>query len=101
MLIKIDNVTAVAHINRMGGTKSQLLNHLAKQIWDWCQRNQIILVAEYIPGTLNVRADWESRNQQDSGDWMLDKTIFNQIMKLLGWCKIDVFSSRLNHQLPQ
>ena len=101
ILIKIDNVTAVAHINRMGGTKSQLLNHLAKQIWDWCQRNQIILVAEYIPGTLNVRADWESRNQQDSGDWMLDKTIFNQIMKLLGWCKIDLFASRLNHQLPQ
>ena len=30
---------------------------------------------------------------------MLDKTIFNQIMKLLGWCKIDVFSSRLNHQV--
>ena len=29
ILIKIDNVTAVAHINRMGGTKSDLLNHLA------------------------------------------------------------------------
>ena len=62
---------------------------------------EIQLVAEYLPVTLNVRAKWESRNQQDSGDWMLDKTIFNQIMKLLELCKIDLFASRLNHQLPQ
>ena len=31
-LIKINNETAVAHINRMGGIKSELLNHLSKQI---------------------------------------------------------------------
>lgn len=101
ILIKLDNVTAVAHINRMGGTKSKLLNHLVKQIWDWCQIHQISLVAEFIPGALNIRADWESRNQQDSGDWMLDKSVFSQIMNLLGGCKVDLFASRLNHQLPQ
>lgn len=84
ILIKLDNVTAVAHINRMGGTKSKLLNHLVKQIWDWCQIHQISLVAEFIPGALNTRADWESRNQEDSGDWMLDKSVFSQIMNLLG-----------------
>ena len=51
-----------SHINRMGGTKSELLNHLAR-----CQRNQILLVAEYIRGTLNVGEDWETNKIQDIG----------------------------------
>ena len=31
-----DNVTAIAFINKMGGTHSQLLSNLAVEMWEWC-----------------------------------------------------------------
>lgn len=44
--------------------------------------------------TRNMGTDWDSRNQQDPGDWMWeDKSFFSQIMKL--------WTSRLHHQLPR
>ena len=98
--LRIDNTTAVAYINKMGGTKSGIMTKLVKNIWDWCKVKQITLSAEYLPGHLNTIADWESRNITDSSDWMLDKNIFEQILKVLGNCKIDLFASRLNCQLP-
>ena len=40
ILLKLDNVTAVTFINRMGGTHSKLLCQLALSLWEWCiQRN--------------------------------------------------------------
>jgi ribonuclease HI len=34
--ILTDNTSAVAHINNMGGIKSEDLNSLSKDIWNWC-----------------------------------------------------------------
>ena len=34
--IQIDNTTALAYINNMGGSKSKELNQLAVEIWEWC-----------------------------------------------------------------
>ena len=34
--IQIDNTTALAYINNMGGSKSNAVNQLAVQIWEWC-----------------------------------------------------------------
>ena len=33
----MDNTTAVAYLNRMGGTRSPDLSHCAKQLWLWCR----------------------------------------------------------------
>ena len=53
ILLQMDNVTAIALLNRMGGTHSQSLSRLVVQIWDWCiERN--ILHAEHLPGKQNV-----------------------------------------------
>ena len=35
ILLRLDNVTATAFINRMGGTHSRLLSDLAVKIWNW------------------------------------------------------------------
>ena len=43
VLLKTDNMTVVAYINRMGGTKSPLLAHLAKELWQWCLHGGIHL----------------------------------------------------------
>ena len=36
IVLRLDNVTAIAFINRMGGTHSQDLSDLAVEIWRWC-----------------------------------------------------------------
>ena len=36
VLLKSDNATVVAYVNKMGGTVSPLLTQLAKELWQWC-----------------------------------------------------------------
>ena len=55
--IQIDNTTALAYINNMGGSKSKELNQLAVQIWEWCISRNIWLTAVHIPGYCSWQAD--------------------------------------------
>lgn len=41
--------------------------------------HKIIIIAEYLPGKLNVRADWSSRNFQDFSEWLLSPKMFQMI----------------------
>lgn len=100
ILLRIDNITAIAFLNRMGGSHSLPLSELAIAIWQWCLEREITLHAEHLPGSENVRADWESRHVQDSSDWMLHKGVFQQLHNQLGPFTIDLFASRTNAQLP-
>ena len=87
--LKMDNVTAVTYLNKMGGTKSCILNSITK-IWEHCMLKKIIVTAEYLPGCQNSIADWESRNVQEVSinSWRLNPTIFNQINKNTGTYQI-------------
>ena len=71
--IKLDNSTAVAYINHMGGTKSPRLNELAIAMWKWCISHCIWISAVHIAGKTNVQADRESRNFSDNHEWMLER----------------------------
>ena len=101
ILLKMDNVTAVTYINKMGGTQSEGLCHLALTIWNWCLQQNIFLIAEYLPGEENTVADEESRNVKDRCDWMLNPRIFRQVQALMGPLEIDLFASRLTKQLQR
>ncbi len=57
VLLQIDNITAVAYVNKMGGTKSHNCRVVARQIWQWALSRGIWLSAEHIPGESNVEAD--------------------------------------------
>ena len=50
VLLQLDNQTAVAYINNMGGTVSPQLTDLAKALWLWALPTDIILSAEHIQG---------------------------------------------------
>ena len=99
VLIKTDNKSALAYINKLGGTKSRKLNKVAIQMWDWCLSREIWVKAEHLPGKLNLWADWESRNAQDPSDWKLRPDLV-KLLFLHHQCDVDLFASRLNHQLP-
>ena len=68
ILLKMDNVSAVRYINKLGGTRSRLLAEIAKDFWHFCLQRRILLVAEYLPGTQNLVADWNSRFLIDASD---------------------------------
>ena len=47
-LILIDNTSAVAYINHMGGTRSSRLGQLAVRFWTWALEQGITLKAQHI-----------------------------------------------------
>ena len=57
ILLLTDNVSVIAHINHMGGTRSPLLTALVKEMWLWCLQRSIRVVAQHLPGLENVTAD--------------------------------------------
>ena len=70
MLLRIDNTTAVAYVNKLVGTVSPKLNTIVRELWLWC------MSPEHLPGVLNTIADQEPRVMRDRSDWMLNPRIF-------------------------
>ena len=99
--LRMDNTSAVAYVNRLGGTRSLVLSNLALALWEWAQKNSITLNAEHYAGRLNTVAVWESRHFRDASNWRLDQKVFRSLMQIRGPCAIDLFADRLNHQLSQ
>lgn len=99
--LRMDNTTAVAYVNHLGGTQSQLLTKKTKDLWTWCLGRGITLSAEYLPGVENVVADHQSRIVSTTAEWMLDPHVCQALMRMLGPCKVDLFATRLNAQLDR
>ena len=96
--IRVDNTTAMAYINNMGG-KKQECNDIARKIWQWCIEKHIWLSSCFIPGVLNVEADEQSRIFHDNTEWKLERNIFLRITNNWGMPDVDLFASRLNYQI--
>ena len=100
VLVRTDNVTVAAYINRQGGTHSTRLNALATQLWKWCRLQGITPVASYIPGQENLVADFLSRGRVLPSEWTLHPDVFRSLIRELGPLKVDLFASALNARLP-
>jgi ribonuclease HI len=93
ILIRTDNTTAMAYINRYGGCRAPKCHEIAKDIWKWCEARGLILRASYINTKANFVADRLSRSQKDSSDFMLSKSYFERIIKVFGSANFDLFAS--------
>ena len=58
-------------------------------------------VLDKLISTLNVKADWESRNHKDSSNWKLNLIYSLIIVNIKGVPQIDLCALRLNNQLPK
>lgn len=96
ILLRIDNTTTIAYINRMGGVQYPELNRLARDIWQWCEERQIWIFASYIPSRENTEADRESRKINVDTEWELGDCFFNKITNIWGRPRIDLFATRIN-----
>lgn len=101
VLLLMDNQTAVAYVNNLGGTVSAKATQIAKDLWMWCLERQILVSAQYLPGKDNVIADMESRVMRDHSDWKLNPNVFQRIHSRFPSLNVDLFASRLSHQLPR
>ena len=94
----MDNNTAVAYINNMGGIRSDLCDDIAFDIWQWAEERQKWVSAAHVPGSENV-ADKNSRIFERSSEWKHRESVFKQIVSTFGKPDIDLFASTINHQL--
>ena len=71
-----DNVTTVAYLRRLGGTRSQVLFLKAREILLLVESMEITLLPQFIQGSLNTRADLLSRpNLVIGSDWTLHQEV--------------------------
>lgn len=96
ILLRIDNTTAIATINKMGSIQHTKLNNISKEIWNWCESKNIFIQASYISSTNNTIADSESRIKNMSNEFELKNTIFRQITNIFGSPNIDLFATYQN-----
>lgn len=96
ILLRIDNVTAISCINRMGSVQYSHFNKLSRQLWEWCEKRKIIVFASYINTKENNNADALSRKKFQDTEWELNKYAFDEITNKFGIPEIDLFASRCN-----
>lgn len=96
LLLRIDNVTAISCINRMGSVQYPHLNDEARDIWKWCEQRRIIPFASYINTKDNREADFLSRKKFQETEWELGDYAYDKIKEKLGIPDIDLFASRCN-----
>jgi hypothetical protein len=100
VLVRCDNTTAVAYINRQGGMRSSKLHALAYKLLVWSRRVFLSLRATHVPGILNRGADLLSRGNPIYGDWRLHPQIVEMLWMRFGRASVDLFASRENYHCP-
>ena len=95
-----DNTTAIAYLKKEGGTKSESLNSLTQVFLRDAEANNILLIPQFVAGSMNVIADSLSRSNQVLGaEWTLCQTIVQDLIKK--WpANVDLFATSLNFRLP-
>lgn len=95
ILIRIDNTTAIAYINKMGSSQFPKLSALSKSIWQWCESRDLHIFASYIRSVDNTIADSESRILSNETEWEITP-FFKQILETFGPFDIDLFATHNN-----
>ena len=85
----------------MGGMTSEVLDCLAYDIWNWCFDRDIFISSQYLPGKLNIHANYLSRKFSDVHEWKLKEDIFVRIYRHFFRPEIDLFATRHNSQLKK
>lgn len=101
VVIWIDNVTAMAYINKKGGTKSAVMLHYALLFWELAQKRELQITACYINTKQNTTADYLSRISQDRRDWSLNQRVFNRITEKLGAPEVDMMATPNNRKVER
>ncbi len=92
VLVRTDNTTTVAYINRQGSLRSRRMSQLACHLLLWSQKHLRSLRAIHIPGMFNRAADELSRAALP-GEWRLHPQAVQLIWGRFGAAQVDLFAS--------
>ncbi|XP_067204231.1 uncharacterized protein [Linepithema humile] len=98
ILLRVDNTTALAYINKFGSIQFPHLSAIAKEIWQWCEDRNIFIFASYIASIENSIADTESRIADPDTEWSLSEGAFQEVLKTFGPFNVDLFASLINNK---
>lgn len=96
ILLRIDNTTAIACINRMGSVRFNRLHKVVSLIWNFCEERDLWIFASYISSRDNFEADAESRIVPTESEWELSDSAFQTIINTFGRPQIDLFATYAN-----
>lgn len=82
--VRLDNSSAIAYINRQGGTRSSSLWVLAEAIFMWAEATVLSLSVVHLKGELNQLADFLSRKMLRECDWVLNQDVYKMITRRWG-----------------
>lgn len=84
LILRIDNTTAMAYINKMGGVRVEYLYADAEEFWNWCEKRNLWVFVEYISSKENKEADALSRIENKNIKWELaDYAFYLEITRRL------------------
>lgn len=95
VLLRVDNITAISCINKMGSIQYSNLNIISQEIWKWCEKRDLWIQASYIP-SVNNEADRHSRIISVETEWTLANYAYKLIVNKFTEPEIDLFASRSN-----
>jgi ribonuclease HI len=98
VLLRVDNTTAVSYINRYGGCRSSNCQAIAKDIWTWCEQQNITILASYINTVDNYVADELSRDTHKDLDFRLSSGRFKEICSSFFVPSVDLFATSRSRQ---
>ena len=102
ILVRSDNTSVVAYINKQGGTGCSSLCDIALELWDFCVSRNISISASHLSGVKNVRADKLSRMEHSDHSYFLCQDVFDAVADTLDFSlAVDCFASRLNFKIPK
>ncbi|KAK5889984.1 hypothetical protein CesoFtcFv8_013557 [Champsocephalus esox] len=95
-MVRSDNSTTVAYINKHSGVRSAALLTTAEELWLWASEVVLSLRALHILELENRGADLMSRGGPLPGEWVLHPKVVKQIWAQFGRAEVDLFASRRN-----
>ena len=98
--LQMESIVTLSYLVKMGGTHNKVLSDESKEIWCYLLAKGITITAEYLPGALNKEANFQSRALRDSSEWKLDYKVFQTMCRRRELPDIDLFASRISHQVP-
>ena len=101
LLIKSDNIVALAYLEHKGGTRSWTLFALAREILLLLHSLNTQITVQHISGHLNTWADILSRPKLlQATEWSLHPSVVQAIFQIWGTPQIDLFATKFNFKLP-
>ena len=98
--LSLDSMTAVAFINRMGGTRSLPLCLAAIELWDMVLSRGCWVTAVWLSREENQLSDMLSKTQVAAWEFCVQQNVLDHLWALWFLPTVDVFASKDCHVLP-